>query len=235
MAEGARGASQGGVPGIAKVVDAVRAGIASGELAPGQRLVEGDLAVALGVTRASVRAALADLTAEGLLERVHHRGARVRAVSVAEAVEITECRMVLEGLCAAKAAEAATPEQIAQAQRLAAEMTQAVAAGELLRYSDLNHELHALIRGMSGQTVAAGLLERLNAQLVRHRFRLALRAGRAQESLPQHVAIVEAIARRDAVAAEAATRDHLAGVVAALRAEESAAVPPVGLLGAVPR
>ena len=82
--------------------------ILRGHLAPGQRLVEGDLADRLGVTRGSVRLALLTLTDEGLVERVHHRGASVRQVPLAEALEITDVRMVLEGLCAAKAAERIT-------------------------------------------------------------------------------------------------------------------------------
>jgi DNA-binding GntR family transcriptional regulator len=64
-------------------------------MAPGQRLVEEELAGTLGVTRASLRAALFDLTAEGLVERIPNRGARVRTISVDEAVAIIECRMVL--------------------------------------------------------------------------------------------------------------------------------------------
>ena len=59
----------------------------------------------LAVTRASLRAALFNLTAEGLVERIPNRGARVRGVAIDEAVAITEYRMALEGLCAAKAAE----------------------------------------------------------------------------------------------------------------------------------
>ena len=62
----------------------------------------------LGVTRQSLRAALLDLTADGLVERIPNRGARVRVVSTAEAVAITECRMALEALCAVKAAERIT-------------------------------------------------------------------------------------------------------------------------------
>ena len=70
----------------------------------------------LGVTRVSLRAALFDLTAEGLVERIPTRGARVRATSTPdEAIAITECRMTLEGLCAAKAAERVTEAQAAEA------------------------------------------------------------------------------------------------------------------------
>ncbi len=168
----------------------------AGDMVPGQRLVEEELAAMTGVTRASVRAALFDLTAEGLVERIPNRGARVRAITAAEAVAITECRMVLEGLCAAKAAEQITGEQAARLTGLGTQMRRSVADGEPLEYSALNRELHRLIREISGQEVATGLLDKLNAPLVRHQFRLSLRPGRPQESLPEHLAIIAAVTGR---------------------------------------
>ena len=185
-------------------------------MAPGQRLVEEELAGLLGVTRASVRAALFDLAADGLAERIPNRGARVRAVTVAEAVAITECRMALEGLCAAKAAERVTGPQADRLRQLGGELQRAVADGEPLKYSALNHELHRLVREISGQQVAAALLERLNGQLVRHQFQLSLRPGRSQASLPEHLAIISAITGRRPAEAEEATRRHLRSVITAL-------------------
>jgi DNA-binding GntR family transcriptional regulator len=185
-------------------------------MAPGQRLVEEELAGTLGVTRASLRAALFDLTAEGLVERIPNRGARVRTVSVDEAVAIIECRMVLEGLCAAKAAERVTEPEAARLRQLGADMERSVADGEPLKYSALNHELHRLVRELSAQPVASSLLERLNGQLVRHQFQLSLRPGRPQQSLPQHLAIITAIAGRQPAEAEEATRRHLRSVITAL-------------------
>lgn len=155
----------------------LRQAILHGEMAPAQRLVENELAEQFGVTRASIRAALIDLEAQGLVERIRNRGSRVRVVTVEEAVAITECRMVLEGLCAAKAAVAASDEQLAELTELGTAMTKAVADGEPVTYSELNQELHAKVREFSGQRTALDLLERLNAQLVRHRFQLALRPG----------------------------------------------------------
>ncbi len=72
-------------------------------------------------------------------------------------------------------------------------------------------------RAGSGQQTAVELLERLNAQLVRHRFQLALRPGRPQQSLNEHLAMIETIRARDPRAAEAAVRARLAGVIEALR------------------
>ncbi|MGY1578994.1 GntR family transcriptional regulator [Streptomyces sp. MN13] len=195
----------------------LRQAILRGEMAPAQRLVENELAEQFGVTRASIRAALIDLEAQGLVERIRNRGSRVRVVTVEEAVAITECRMVLEGLCAAKAAVAASDEQLDELTGLGTAMSKAVADGEPMTYSDLNQDLHARIREFSGQATAVDLLERLNAQLVRHRFQLALRPGRPQRSLNEHLTMIEAIRAREPQAAEAAARAHLASVIEALR------------------
>jgi DNA-binding GntR family transcriptional regulator len=196
---------------------ALRKAILSGDFAPGQRLVEEELAGTLGVTRQSLRAALLDLTAEGLVERIPNRGARVRVVSTAEAVAITECRMALEALCAAKAAEKVTDDEAAGLRELAENLKRAVADSNPVKYSELNRELHRRVIMISGQTVAIGLLERLHAQLVRHQFQLALRPGRPEVSLTEHLAIADAVAERRPADAERAIRHHLASVIEALR------------------
>ena len=194
----------------------LRQAILGGDMSHGQRLIEAELAGLIGVTRASLRAALFDLTAEGLVERIPNRGARVRTVTLDEAVAITECRMVLEGLCAAKAAERVTGSQAARLDQLGEQMQHSVADGEPLKYSALNHELHRLVRDISGQSMAAGLIERLNGQLVRHQFQLALRPGRPQASLGEHLAIISALTRRRPDEAEHAMRRHLRSVMRAL-------------------
>jgi DNA-binding GntR family transcriptional regulator len=140
----------------------------------------------------------------------------VRAVTLDEAVAITECRMALEGLCAAKAAERVTEPEAARLRQLGKDLERRVADGEPLKYSALNHELHRLVREISGQAVAADLLERLNGQLVRHQFQLSLRPGRPQASLPEHLAIIAAIAERRPAEAEDAIRRHLHSVITAL-------------------
>jgi DNA-binding GntR family transcriptional regulator len=202
---------------------ALRQSILSGDVAPGQRLVEEELAGTIGVTRQSLRAALLDLTAEGLVERIPNRGARVRVVSTDEAVAITECRMALEALCAAKAAELVTDDEAAELRQLADNLQGAVADANPLRYSELNRELHRRVVAISGQQVAAGLLERLHGQLVRHQFQLALRPGRPEVSLSEHLAILRAVAGRQPDDAAQAVRVHLASVITALRSADGAA------------
>ncbi|GAA2611943.1 GntR family transcriptional regulator [Actinomadura fulvescens] len=200
------------------VLDGIRGCIRHGEFVPGQRLVEADLMERFAATRAGVRQALADLAAEGLVERVPNKGARVRVVSVAEAVEITECRMALEGLCAAKAAERVTDADRGELTGLVSQMRTAVEAGDLIGYSDLNHLVHARVLEISAQRTAVATIERLRGQLVRYQFRLVLQPDRPQRSLAEHERIVAAVLAGDPAAAEAAMRDHLRHVIDALAA-----------------
>jgi DNA-binding GntR family transcriptional regulator len=210
------------------LVDAVRRAIVDGEFAPNQRLVEADLCAQFGAGRAAVRTALLQLAGEGLVERVQNRGARVRAVSLAEAVEIVEVRMAVEGLCAAKAAQRLTDADRDRLRGIGAAMRAAVAGADLLGYQELNKRLHALVRELSGQATARAVLERLRGQSVRHQFRLAMQPGRAAVSLPQHLEIIEALCAGDPGAAEAAVRRHLRSVLEALPGVEGAARPDAG-------
>ena len=211
-----------GATGRRLAVERLRQAILAGDMAPGQRLVEEELAGMLGVTRASLRAALFDLAAEGLVERIPNRGARVRAVTLDEAVAITECRMALEGLCAAKAAERVTAPDAARLRQLGEE-----------HGAQRRGRRTAEVLGAQPRTAPAGpgdlrpggggrLLERLNGQLVRHQFQLSLRPGRPQASLPEHLAIIAAVAGRRPAEAEDATRRHLRSVISALLDQQQA-------------
>jgi DNA-binding GntR family transcriptional regulator len=203
---------------------AVREGILTGEYGPNQRLVEADICTQLNASRFLVRAALQDLASEGLVEVQRNKGARVRTISVEEAMEITEVRMVVEGLTAALAARRVTNAQASELEEVAVLMRRAVQVGELMRYSELNARLHALIRQIAGHETATRILQLLRGQIVRHEFAIAFQPGRSQASLAQHERLVAAIVKRDPVEAEAAARDHIASVIQALRD-----LPPRGM------
>jgi DNA-binding GntR family transcriptional regulator len=155
------------------------------------------------------------------VQREANRGATVRRISVAEAVEISEARGVLEGLVARLAAERATQAERAELSGLIDEMTEAVAQDDRLRYSKLNRTLHATLRRIARHRVADDLVANLRNRAAHHQFRLALVPGRAPESLAQHRAIVAAVIAGDAAAAERAMRDHLASVIDVLRQWEA--------------
>lgn len=196
----------------------MRDAILRGDYVAGQRLVETDLCEQFGATRFIIRTALQSLAAQGLVEVLRNRGARVRTVTIDEAVEITEVRRALEGLCAARAAQRATSKDKAALRQTVASMRAAWKGGELLRYGELNGELHAAIRSIADHQTSARILEQLRGQIVRHQFQLALVPGRPAVSLPQHEAIVAAIVAGDPAAAEHAMHQHIDSVIEALRA-----------------
>lgn len=195
----------------------LREAILTGEFVPQQRLVEADLSERFAVSRAAARAALLTLTSEGLIERLPNRGARVRAISVDEAVEIAEARLALEPLTARKAAERLTDDDAAELEGLRSRIGDALESGDLLMYSSMNRELDKNVQRISGHRTAAEILERLHAQSARHQFRLGFAPGRAKISGPEHLEIIDAILARDPDRAEAATRRHLEGVLTILR------------------
>jgi DNA-binding GntR family transcriptional regulator len=143
---------------------------------------------------------------------IPNRGARVRMVTEAEAVEILQARAVLEGLAAGAAARRATGRELTSIRRILADMDRKLAQDDLLGYSESNAALHAAIIKASRHETAARLIKGLRAQMVRFQFRTILVPGRPAQSFAEHLAIVDAIAARDPETAENAMRRHLSHV-----------------------
>jgi DNA-binding GntR family transcriptional regulator len=198
------------------LVDRVRLAIAHGELLPGQHLVENDLAAMFDVSRGAVRSALVVLDSDGLITRTPNRGARVRPISISEAVEITELRAVIEGLCAAKAAQRATPSERAELRRLDTLMRGAADAGDAMGYSKISEAVHQTIRVIAAQSTAVDVLDRLRYRSVRYQFSVARLPGRPRQGAKEHSAIVHAVVAGKAEEAERQMRSHLESVIGAL-------------------
>lgn len=194
----------------------IRQMILAGELVPNQRLVETDLSQEFGASRPAIREALSELAGEGLVERIANRGARVRAVGFEEAIEIAEARRALESLCAGKAAEVVTDDEIEELRAIGEAMREAVDTSDRERYAAKNRELHDRVHQISGQRTALALIHRLRGQNVRQQFRLAQKPGRPNVSIVEHLAIIDAICSRDRQAAEAAMSAHLDSVIRAM-------------------
>jgi DNA-binding GntR family transcriptional regulator len=195
-----------------RAYQALKQGIIDGAYQPNQRLTEMELSQVLGVSRPTARQALIRLEQEGLVVIQPNRGASVRSLTVPEALRTLRIREVLEGLAAVMAAEIATDDEIAEMAGIVAEMEQHVERNELLDYSRLNGRLHAAILRAARDETLYRMLSSLNHSLVRYQYRTILVPGRQDESLREHRAIVEAIQRRDAAAAEVAMRTHVSHV-----------------------
>ncbi len=202
------------MPKSENVTTVLRQDILTGRFEPGDRLLEISLSEHYDCGRAAIRSALVELTTEGLVEREANRGATVRRISVAEAIQITEARAALESLIAAQAARHATPDDHAELRQIIADMEDAAAVEtQGSDYSALNALLHRRLREVSGHDVAAQLVANLRDRSAHHQYRLALMPGRPLESLEQHRAIVEAVAAGDEATAAAAMNAHLLSVI----------------------
>jgi DNA-binding GntR family transcriptional regulator len=186
--------------------------IMEGVYTPRQRLIETEIAPILGVSRATLRAALIRLQHEGFVEIQPNRGAQVRAFSVEEATRILQVREVLEGLAAGLAAEKATAAQLDELHAIVVQMEQTLAADDLLGHLPLVGRFHQQIIEVAGNEFIDQFLNMLRAPLIRHQFRVILVPGRKDESLAEHREILTYLARRDATAAERAMRRHIAAL-----------------------
>lgn len=199
------------------VTESLRRDILTGQLAPGERLVEVDLAQRYGGGRASVRSALVGLEKEGLVDRRANRGATVKRITLAEAIQLTEARAVLEVLVARHAARHINDTDRAELKSIVEGMRRVVAAGNYAEYSDLNRRLHQRLREISRHTVASDLIGNLRDRAAHLQFRLALQPGRPAQSLLEHEAIVAAVVSGDENASAAAMEQHIASVLHVLR------------------
>jgi DNA-binding GntR family transcriptional regulator len=184
--------------------------IIEGVYTPRQRLVETDVAQALGVSRATLRAALIRLQHEGFVEIQPNRGAQVRSFSVEEAMRILQVREVLEGLAARLAAERATPAHVGELYSIVADMERTLAAGDLLGHLPLAGRFHQVIVAAAENEFIEQFLSMLHAPLVRHQFRVILLPGRKEESLNEHREILACVERHDVAEAERTMRHHMA-------------------------
>lgn len=198
------------------VVDLLREDIQHGRFHPRERLIEADLAAYYGVSRNAVRAAILLLSTEGLVERLPNRGARVRSVSLDEAAEIIEVRLVLQAMCAAKAAERGTEAERAELLALLAVLEGIVERGEVGGLGEANARMAEHIRGMSRHSGAKRVIEHLWNASTTHL--LPMFPERREASRREWHRIVYAVVDGDPAEAYAATIHHMDKVLEAIRA-----------------
>ena len=188
------------------VYEALRNEIRTGRMRPGDRLRELEIAARLGVSRTPVREALKRLDADGLLAFTQPRGLTVAELSHSQMLELYAIREVLAGAAARLAAKHAAPYEILALQQMVVSHQDIVSAQQA---AEANRQLHAAI-------VAATHNEYLRRCTTVLSDALALLGpttysvpGRIQSGWEENARIVDAIARHDDEAAEAAARQHI--------------------------
>jgi DNA-binding GntR family transcriptional regulator len=188
------------------VADALREEIERGVAAPGQRLVEMQVARRFGVSQAPVREALRLLEREGLVDHFPRRGVYVRPISVVDIEEIYSLRVAIEGLAARRAAQLMTSDD--RALMWAALDAMNTAGEEESRYVDASLAVHEAI----ALTARHARLYAVWRTIASHARRFAHLQGRFDDHAADvviHRALIRAIESGDPDLAEAAMRDHV--------------------------
>ena len=193
-----------------QVADLLRREIVELRLQPGQRLVERELIERIGVSRTTIREALRQLSAEGLVTTIPQKGAIVAVPSPKEAAEVYEVRALLEGAAAQECAENATEENLRALRDAFGALEQSVASAEgPALMLDAKNRLYQVIFDGSGNVTIRGILEGLQARIALLRATTLAAPDRPEQSVAEIRAIVEAIERRDGKEAAAAASFHV--------------------------
>ncbi|MFJ9540737.1 GntR family transcriptional regulator [Streptomyces sp. NPDC101225] len=188
-----------------RVLAGLRQEIISGTLRPGDRLVERELADRFGVSRVPVREAIRALVAEGFVHFETPRRALVRRLTRQDVQELFELREALEVYAAGLAAARATPEDLAQVEKLLDLAAAATGAGDAEAITDVNSRLHDRIVAMAGNSLLTEALEPVAGRL---RW-MTRRNEEWPHLLVEHRELYEAIASGDPERARAQALAHV--------------------------
>ncbi len=192
------------------------------ELAPGSFIDELTLAASWQISRTPLREALKVLAAEGLVELVPRRGARVIELTDDDAEQLFPVMAMLEGRCALEATQRATADDLAQLQRLHDRLERHAATRDVDGYYRVNHEFHSLVQALAANRWLGRATGDLRRFMRLWRGRQLKLPGRIDASINEHRGLLDAIVQRDAPRAERAMQDHLMAQLAALKALQRA-------------
>lgn len=189
-----------------KVYNELRLMILEGELQPGEKLKQNLLANQLGISRTPLAAAFSKLEKEMLVELLPRRGARVRALNAQELLDLYNIRIQLEPLAAAGVARNGTDEDIATIMKMHTEYKTIGDSNDPRAVRKADYEFHLAVAGFSGNEPLYRIISSFNIVFICNQGGLL---KSAQQSYEEHSKIVDAIASRDAAAAEFFMRSHL--------------------------
>ncbi len=200
-----------------QAAERLREQIFSGALSPGSFLDEAALCERLAISRTPLREALKVLVAEGLLRHEPRRGCFVAEITERDVDEIFPVIALLEGRAAYEATERAGSADIAALEVLHERLRSHAAAGRIDAYYEANYAIHEAFITLADNRWLAQVIGDLRKILRLARHQTLHVPGRLQQSLGEHLAIFDALQRKDCAAAEQAMRDHLMAQRNALR------------------
>ncbi|MRD45857.1 FCD domain-containing protein [Caenimonas koreensis DSM 17982] len=191
-----------------EVAELLRQRIFNRELEPGTWIDELKLAEEYGISRTPLREAIKVLATEGLVTMKMRRGAYVTEVSDTDLRDVYHLLSLLESDAAGVVAQKATDAQIKELQAIHKELEAAVTQRD--KFFAINERFHMRVLDIAGNRWRDQMVADLRKVMKLNRHNSLLKAGRVKESMLEHRAIMEAIARRDAKAAVKRVQEHFA-------------------------
>ncbi len=206
------------------VFNTLRQAILTGELKPGERLMEIHLANKLGVSRTPIREAIRKLELEGLVTMIPRRGAEVAQITEKSMNDVLEVRRALDALCVELACERITPEDTERLKLACETFEAAVRTRDIKKVAQADVELHDIIAQATGNQRLVQLINNLSEQMYRYRFEYIKDISQHQRLIDEHRMIYDSIVKKDKEAASQAAHVHIdnqkKAIIAQIRSEK---------------
>lgn len=191
------------------VFNTLRQAILKGELEPGERLMEIQLAERLGVSRTPIREAIRKLELEGLVLMVPRKGAEVAKISEKSLRDVLEVRRSLEELAIELACQRMTEDDIEELEKAQKAFAEAVACKDVMLMAEADEAYHDIIYKGTCNNRLVQILNNLREQMYRYRLEYIKDADKRQILLIEHDNILKAMKARHVAEAKAAMREHI--------------------------
>ena len=191
------------------VFNTLRGAILRGDLKPGQRLMEIQLANQLGVSRTPVREAIRKLELEGLVKMVPRKGAEVAQISEKHLKDVLEVRSALEELAGELACERMTAEELEQLKEINRRFMEVIGSDDITAIANVDESFNMVIYGATRNERLTQMVNALREQVYRYRLEhIKDKAGRGALA-DEHAEIIRALADRDATKTRKCIRGHI--------------------------
>lgn len=192
------------------VFNTLRQAILKGELEPGERLMEIQLAERLGVSRTPIREAIRKLELEGLVIMIPRKGAEVAKISEKNLKDVLEVRRAMEELAVELACERMSDEGLEQLSLAQAEVAKAISEGQdLTNIAEADEHYHDVIYDGTGNRRLIQLINNLREQMYRYRIEYIKDKNKRVVLIREHEQITKALQARSVQSAKEAIREHI--------------------------
>lgn len=191
------------------VFNTLRQAILRGEMEPGERLMEIQLAQKLGVSRTPIREAIRKLELEGLVVMIPRKGAEVAHITEKDMRDVLEVRCTLEELAVTLACKNVTDERISELRAANKVFEAAIISKDVVNIVDADVQFHDIIYAMTDNARLIQIINKLREQMYRYRLEYVKNARTHSILISEHNDIIEQLSKKNVEAAKSVVRQHI--------------------------